>query len=45
MEIVNPDFVIANLNEKGKLNMTLKVERGIGFHNTDSFIRDFDDEL
>src|SRR5690349_223040 len=45
VEIINPELVIANLNEKGKLNMTLKVERGIGFHNTDSFIRHFDDEI
>lgn len=42
-EIVNPELVIANLNEKGKLNMTLKVEKGIGFHNTDSFIRDYEE--
>jgi DNA-directed RNA polymerase subunit alpha len=45
VEIINPDLVIANLNEKGKLNMTIKVERGIGFHTTDSFIRHFDDEV
>lgn len=36
VEIVNPDLVIANLNEKGKLNMTLKIEKGIGFHTTES---------
>ncbi|KTD15104.1 DNA-directed RNA polymerase alpha chain [Legionella gratiana] len=45
LEIINPDLVIANLNEKGKLNMTMKVERGIGFHSTDSFIGHFDDEI
>lgn len=44
VEIFNPDLVIANLNENGKLNMTLKVERGIGFHSTDSFVRLLDDE-
>ena len=44
-EIINPELVIANLNENGKLNMTLKVERGVGFHSTDSFVRAFDDEL
>lgn len=44
-EIINPELVIANLNEKGKLNMTLKVERGIGFHNTDAFVRYHDDEI
>ena len=36
-EIINPDLVIANLNENGKLNMTLKIEKGIGFHTSDSF--------
>jgi DNA-directed RNA polymerase subunit alpha len=45
VEIVNPELVIAHLNEKGKLSMTLKVERGIGFHNTDAFTRQFDEEL
>jgi DNA-directed RNA polymerase subunit alpha len=45
VEVVNPDLVIAHLNEKGKLNMTMKVERGIGFHSTDSFVRHFDDEV
>lgn len=34
-EIINPDLVIAHLNERGKLNMTIKVERGIGYHSTD----------
>jgi DNA-directed RNA polymerase subunit alpha len=45
VEILNPDLVIANLNENGKLNMTLKVEKGIGFHNTDSFVRLIDEEV
>ncbi|OGT23707.1 MAG: DNA-directed RNA polymerase subunit alpha [Gammaproteobacteria bacterium RIFCSPLOWO2_02_FULL_38_11] len=31
VEIVNPHYRIANLNEKGSLNMTLKIERGRGF--------------
>lgn len=44
-EIVNPELVIANLNENGKLNMTLKVEKGVGFHSTDSFVRVLDDEI
>lgn len=44
-EIVNPDLVIANLNEKGQLNMTLKVEKGIGYHNTDSFINYSDEDV
>jgi DNA-directed RNA polymerase subunit alpha len=31
MEIVNPDMVIAHLNDKGELNMKLKVMRGRGY--------------
>lgn len=44
-EIINPELVIATLNENGKLNMTLKVEKGVGFHSTDSFVRAFDEEM
>ena len=45
VEIMNPDLVIANLNENGKLEMTLTVEKGIGFHSTDSFTRVLDEEV
>lgn len=45
VEIVNPDLVIANLNENGSLNMTLLVQRGIGFNCVDTFTRNFDDEV
>lgn len=45
VEIVNPDLVIANLNENGELNMTLLVQRGIGFNSVDTFSRNFDDEV
>ncbi|WP_263081770.1 DNA-directed RNA polymerase subunit alpha [Endozoicomonas sp. Mp262] len=31
VEIVNPDHVIAHLNDKGELNMKLKVARGRGY--------------
>ncbi|RLA18001.1 MAG: DNA-directed RNA polymerase subunit alpha, partial [Gammaproteobacteria bacterium] len=31
VEIVNPDLVIANLTQTGKLSMTLKVEKGRGY--------------
>jgi DNA-directed RNA polymerase subunit alpha len=31
VEIVNPDLVIANLTQSGKLSMTLKVEKGRGY--------------
>jgi DNA-directed RNA polymerase subunit alpha len=44
IEIVNPDLVIANLNENGKLNMTLKVEKGIGFHINSEKSGSVDDE-
>lgn len=43
-EIMNPDLVIATLNENAKLNMTFKVERGIGFHCADTYNSIFDDE-
>ena len=45
VEILNPELVIAHLNENGKLNMTLKVERGVGFHSTDTFVRLLDDDV
>jgi DNA-directed RNA polymerase subunit alpha len=45
VEILNPELVIATLNENGKLNMTLTVEKGIGFHSTDTFVRVFDEEV
>jgi DNA-directed RNA polymerase subunit alpha len=31
IEVVNPDFVIANLTKAGELNMTLKVAKGRGY--------------
>jgi DNA-directed RNA polymerase subunit alpha len=30
VEVVNPDYVIANINDKGKLKMTMKVVRSVG---------------
>ncbi len=45
VEILNPQLVLANLNENGKLNMTLKVTKGIGFHSTDGQTHLFDDEV
>ncbi|MBO9482008.1 MULTISPECIES: DNA-directed RNA polymerase subunit alpha [Gammaproteobacteria] len=36
VEIVNPDHVIAHMNNKGKLNMKLKVARGRGYESADS---------
>lgn len=45
VEILNPELLIASLNENGKLNMTLKVEKGIGFHSTDSFVHSLDEDI
>ncbi|MRI32952.1 DNA-directed RNA polymerase subunit alpha [Endozoicomonas sp. OPT23] len=36
VEIVNPDHVIANLNEKGDINMKLRIARGRGYESADS---------
>ena len=44
VEILNPDMVIANLNEHGKLSMVLTVEKGIGFHSSDIFTRKLDED-
>ncbi len=44
-ELINPDFVIATLNESATLNMTLKIERGIGFRSTDTFLNHDLEEL
>lgn len=35
-EVINPELVIATLNDKTTLNMTLKVEKGIGFRSTET---------
>lgn len=45
IEIVNPELVIAHLNENGELNMTLTAQKGIGFHSTDTFVRNLDDDV
>lgn len=44
-EIVNPELVIATLNDKGKLDMTVKVEKGIGFHSTDISMSPYEEEF
>lgn len=36
VEIVNPDHIIAHMNDKGNLNMSLKVVRGRGYESADS---------
>lgn len=45
VEIVNPDLVIATLNEYGKLKMELTVEKGIGYHTSEVSPSQFEDEL
>lgn len=45
MEVVNPDHVIAHVNEHGSLNMTLTVHKGIGFHTSDAVVSYLDDEM
>jgi len=42
IEIANPDHVIATLNESGKLNLRVKVDRGRGYEPAD--IRASDEE-
>ena len=36
IEVVNPELVIANVNEHGELNMTLTVEKGVGLISTNA---------
>ncbi|MEX2130486.1 MAG: DNA-directed RNA polymerase subunit alpha [Pseudohongiellaceae bacterium] len=43
VEIVNPDHVIANLNENGELNMRLTVRKGRGYSPADSRASDEDE--
>ena len=42
VEIINPDHVIAHLNERGELNMRIKVSRGRGYEPAD--MREFEGE-
>ncbi|MFN7096220.1 MAG: DNA-directed RNA polymerase subunit alpha [Gammaproteobacteria bacterium] len=44
VEIVNPDHVIANLSEKGNLNMKLLVRRGRGYHPVTARILDDEEQ-
>lgn len=45
VEIVNPELIIAHVNENGELNMSLTVEKGIGFHCTDVSTYHLEDEV
>ncbi len=42
-EVVNPEHVIANLSDKGELNMRLTVERGRGYLPADARVEDEDE--
>lgn len=44
VEIVNPELVIAHLNEYGKLKMTLQVKKGIGYHSSETLPMEFEEE-
>ncbi len=45
VEILNPDYVIAHLDSNGSLNMTLTVEKGVGFRSTDTFVSLLEEEV
>lgn len=45
VEVVNPDLVIAHLNEHGKLKMTLTVEKGIGYQSAEVSPMQMEDEV
>lgn len=40
VNIINPDHVIANLSDKGKLNMTVKIQRGRGYYSVAGQVHD-----
>lgn len=44
VELLNPELVIAHLNDYGKIKMTLKVEKGIGYHIAEVAPSLFEDE-
>lgn len=44
IEIVNPDHVIAHLNDNANLKMTLYVKKGVGFHTTEANSSVFEEE-
>lgn len=44
VEIVNPELVIAHLNEYGNLKMTLQVKKGIGYHSSETLPMEFEEE-
>jgi len=45
VEVINPDLVIAHLNEYGQLKMTLNVQKGIGYHSSDRVPSEFEEDI
>lgn len=45
VEVFNPELVIAHLNEYGQLKMTLHVQKGIGYHSTETIPSEFEEEV
>lgn len=45
VEVVNPELVIAHLNEYGKLKMNLRVQKGIGYHSAETLPMELEDEV
>ncbi len=45
VELINPDLVIAHLNEYGKLKMVLHVKKGIGYHSSEMLPVEFEEEV
>jgi len=44
VEIINPDLIIAHLNEHASLKMRLKIEKGIGYCTSDSNLTSNDED-
>lgn len=45
VEVVNPELVLAHLNDNGKLKMTLHVKNGIGYHSAETNLAEFEEEV
>ncbi len=45
VEVINPELVIAHLNEYGVLKMSLHVQKGIGYHSSETLPVDLEDEV
>jgi DNA-directed RNA polymerase subunit alpha len=45
VQVVNPELVLAHLNDNGKLKMTLHVKNGIGYHSAETNLAEFEEEV